>query len=143
MKRRQVRSAETWPVLSGALAGRPPERGARTLTALRLARVMTSTCSGAMSQNWWSRSGSPTAATMDAGASAAQRSRKSAPHLHAGARPLCKRRPRAPDGTGRRAGGRCQRGSRAHAPRAQVQAVQAGAGAGGERGRRPASLRSQ
>jgi len=79
-------------VPSGAPAGRPPERGARTLMALRLARVMTSTCSGAMSQNWWSRSGSPTAATMDAGASAAQRSRKSAPHLRAGARQLCARR---------------------------------------------------
>ena len=53
----------------------------RTLTALRLLRVMTSTCSGAMSQNWWSMSGSPTAATIEAGALAAHRSRKSVPHL--------------------------------------------------------------
>ena len=52
-----------------------------TLMALRLLRVMTSTCSGATSQNWWSTSGSPTAATIEAGALAAHRSRKSVPHL--------------------------------------------------------------
>ena len=49
--------------------------------AVRLVRVMTSTCSGAVSQNEWSMSASPTAATSEAGACSADASRKSAPHL--------------------------------------------------------------
>lgn len=70
------RHGVTW-LARGAKAGR-----GRTLMAVRLVRVRMSTCSGAMSQNWWSLSASPTAATSEAGASAADASRKSAPHLH-------------------------------------------------------------